>query len=270
MRSKSKPAPSRSCRAAYALLGLALAGGLASGAAAAGPNRVPTPADFGGIWKLEERLAPVSRPAKPGPGGLPRGWRGLGGWVSHGNTPPPLRPEILASIKEHEKLELEGGSADQRATGCKVEGAFDQMTRGSLIDIFQRQQEIVVLTEGARTLARHIYIGHKHPPDDELVSTVMGHSVARWAGRTLVVDTVGIQPDPYLMSADYIPQSDQIHIIERLSLRGPTTLESDVEIRDPKTLTRPWKIHLVYRKQPVGTPLAQDVCTLGKWTTNAL
>jgi hypothetical protein len=48
-----------------------------------------------------------------------------------------------------------------------------------------------------------------------------GHSIGRWDGDTLVVDTVGFLPGSL---AGTLPHSGQLHVVERFTL-NPTTLE---------------------------------------------
>jgi hypothetical protein len=48
-----------------------------------------------------------------------------------------------------------------------------------------------------------------------------GHSIGRWDGDTLVVDTVGFAPGSL---AGSLPHSDKLHVVERFTL-NPTTLE---------------------------------------------
>ena len=48
-----------------------------------------------------------------------------------------------------------------------------------------------------------------------------GHSIGRWDGDTLVVDTVGFVPGSL---AGYLPHSDKLHVVERFTL-NPATLE---------------------------------------------
>jgi hypothetical protein len=83
-----------------------------------------------------------------------------------------------------------------------------------------------------------------------------GHSIGRWEGDTLVVDTVNFSPG--VLSAP-TRHSDKLHVVERFTL-------------DPKTwtLTREWEAEdPVYLKgkatgrdtvQPADAPYAEDEC----------
>ena len=46
---------------------------------------------------------------------------------------------------------------------------------------------------------RHIYMNRSHPGKDELWPTRMGHSIGHWDGNTLIVDTVAVRGDLWLI-----------------------------------------------------------------------
>ena len=82
---------------------------------------------------------------------------------------------------------------------------------------------------------RHIYTdGRKHPEDPDL--TFHGHSIGRWEGGTLVVDSVGFTPDTTLGAG--ARHSDKMHIVERMRLTDPNTLEMVTTVEDPEALTK--------------------------------
>jgi hypothetical protein len=68
-----------------------------------------------------------------------------------------------------------------------------------------------------------------HPAN--IKPTRAGHSIGRWDGDTLVVDTVGFAPGSL---AGNLPHSSELHVVERFTL-NPTTLEltRDIVAEDP-------------------------------------
>ena len=77
---------------------------------------------------------------------------------------------------------------------------------------------------------RQIFMdGRAHP--DDITPTYMGHSIGKWEGDTLVVDTVGFNEKTWL-DRDGHPHSDQLHVIERFHRVD----------RDNMRSTSPWKI----------------------------
>jgi hypothetical protein len=96
---------------------------------------------------------------------------------------------------------------------------------------------------GAR-VDRIIHMNAKHPAD--VKPSRQGHSVGRWEGDTLVIDTIAFEPDPSGLGAN-VPSSAGKHTVERLTLtddhlrlRYETTVEDPVYLTGPATLTQQW------------------------------
>jgi hypothetical protein len=113
--------------------------------------------------------------------------------------------------------------------------------------------EIIMLPSQVRmtwywfNATRRIYTdGRPHPTGDDLVPSFMGHSIGRWEGDALVVDTVGMHAGIYDRSE--APHSDQVHLTERIKLVGPDLLEDRMTIEDPVMLTRPWQVTRTFRR----------------------
>jgi hypothetical protein len=62
-----------------------------------------------------------------------------------------------------------------------------------------------------------------------------GDSRGRWEGNTLVIDVTNFSP-----KTDYQGARENLHLAERWTRTGPTTLEYVVTIDDPTVWTRPW------------------------------
>jgi hypothetical protein len=67
----------------------------------------------------------------------------------------------------------------------------------------------------------------------------MGHSVGRWEGDTLVVDSVGFDERTWLDHFGY-PHSDQMRLQERYRRIDRDTLELTMTLTDSKIYTAPW------------------------------
>jgi hypothetical protein len=74
----------------------------------------------------------------------------------------------------------------------------------------------ITLTYGFMDIVRTIHLDMDEHPDD-IKPTRVGHSIGRWEGNTLVVDTIGFLPG-YLDGRFGIKHSDQLHIVERFQL----------------------------------------------------
>jgi hypothetical protein len=89
--------------------------------------------------------------------------------------------------------------------------------------------------------------GRGHPSD--LEPTYMGHSIGRWDGDTLVVDTVGFNDKTWLDRVGHRHSKD-LHVIERFRRVDHDTLQDDVTVEDPKTFTKPWSTHVIFALRP--------------------
>jgi len=80
-----------------------------------------------------------------------------------------------------------------------------------------------------------------------LLSTIRqwwGDSRGHWEGNTLVIDVTNFSP-----KTDYLGSRENLHLVERWTRTGPSTLEYTVTIEDPTVWTRPWTVKQDFRKQ---------------------
>ena len=76
---------------------------------------------------------------------------------------------------------------------------------------------------------------------DELDSTWLGHSIGRWEGDTLVIDTVGFN-DKFWFDRRGHPHTEQLHTIERWTRKDMGHMENVVTIDDPGAYTKPFTV----------------------------
>ena len=85
---------------------------------------------------------------------------------------------------------------------------------------------------------RRIYLdGRPHPKD--LVPSYYGHSIGRWEGDTLVIETVGFN-EKFWIDRQGTPHTDKLKMTEKLTRTDSNTIKYDVTIDDPGAYTRPW------------------------------
>ena len=65
-------------------------------------------------------------------------------------------------------------------------------------------------------LERTVHLNMPSHPDG-VAPTRAGHSIGRWEGDTLVVDTIGFEPG-ILLADGRVPHSNDLHVIERFTL----------------------------------------------------
>jgi len=73
-----------------------------------------------------------------------------------------------------------------------------------------------------------------------------GHSVGRFEGDTLVIETGGFN-DKTFMDATGAPHTDEMRTVERIRKISPTELEDVITIHDPMYYTRDWQARFVYK-----------------------
>ena len=71
-----------------------------------------------------------------------------------------------------------------------------------------------------------------------------GDSRGHWEGNTLVIDVANFSP-----KTDYQGSRENLHLIERWTRTGPTSLEYVVTIEDPTVWTRPWTAKQEFTRQ---------------------
>ncbi len=107
--------------------------------------------------------------------------------------------------------------------------------------IVQTGTHVFFLFEGNIHSYRQIFLdGRKHPADPD--PTWYGHSVARWEGDTLVVDSVGFNDKFWFDFAGH-PHTEQLHVIERYRRPDFDRLEYETTIEDPGAYTRPFTMY---------------------------
>jgi hypothetical protein len=107
---------------------------------------------------------------------------------------------------------------------------------------------------------RQIFMdGRKHPPADELLPTWWGHSIGRWEGDTLVVDTVGYN-DKFWFDSRGTPHTTQLHTIERWTRTNYGTLVNEFTLDDPGALSHAVQMKFTARVQPPGSELMEFIC----------
>ena len=87
-----------------------------------------------------------------------------------------------------------------------------------------------------------------HPSPD--VKLWMGDSRGHWENNTLVVDVANNNDQTWFAIVGSF-HSDALHLVERWSMTAPDHLVYIVTIEDPKVYTRPWKLRVDMRRQPI-------------------
>jgi hypothetical protein len=115
-------------------------------------------------------------------------------------------------------------------------------------------EKVIDITYGLYNFDRRIHIDSlKHP--DRLKPSYAGHSIGRWEGNTLVVDTVGFAAG---VLSPPTRSSEQMHIVERFTFDPQKfSLRRDYSVTDPVYLAAPYESYDImylsdvpFQKQP--------------------
>ena len=131
--------------------------------------------------------------------------------------------------------------------GCMPEGPSESTARRGF-ELLQFSDAVLLLFDHDHAV-RRIYLDGKHPAD--VKPTWMGHSIGRYDGQTLVVDTVGISDKAWIDAAGH-PHTDALHVTERFRRVDDKTLEIEMTFNDPKTYAKPWTKQAIHRLRPAG------------------
>ena len=187
--------------------------------------------------------------AKPDLSGI---WEQAGGGFSRRFTreDPPLQPGALEVYKRNREgvtNPAEQGLDELDPTYNCLPAGFPRLMILRQFQIVQLPNLIIMLFEYDHSV-RWIHMdGREHPygyPD-----TWMGHSIGKWDGDTLVVDTAAFNKESWLDRAG-TPHSDALHVVERIRRTDQDTMEIDFTFEDSKAYTKPWGGKKVYELRP--------------------
>jgi hypothetical protein len=190
---------------------------------------------------------------------------------------PILKPEAAEAVRTFATSALSGTVAPELHNTCRSEPPPFVMSLhfGVMIVPAKDQVTLIYLLQNS---VRRIPLGVPHPA--KLTPNWQGHSVGRYEGDTLVIDTVGIKVAPIsTVDAFGTPHSDALHVVERFRLidgeaaaeaqrkngatyrafppygRGtvdPDTTKKGLQVaftvEDPGVFTMPWSGQVTYRR----------------------
>ena len=116
---------------------------------------------------------------------------------------------------------------------------------------------LYILFEGNIHSYRQIFMdGRPHPRDPN--PTWYGHSVGRWEGDSLVIDTVGFN-DKFWFDFRGHPHTEQLHTVERYTRKEFGTLTNEITINDPGAYSKPFAVTFSANLMPDGE-LLEYIC----------
>ncbi len=173
---------------------------------------------------------------------------------------PPLTDEGRRIVAEwqasHDPIEDDPGKF------CQAPGMPSLALGGAgyPVEIVTTARQITILMEMHQQI-RRVFLDQATQPARPFPQR-NGHSIGRWDGDTLVVDTTAIKA----VTFGSVPHSDQVHVVERIrAIDDGAALLNEVTITDPMMYTQPVVVQQYYRAAPPDTRMLEYECTEGMW-----
>lgn len=147
----------------------------------------------------------------------------------------PFQPWAKALYDSRQIHELEPHAR------CKASGSARQFMTPYGVEFVElpELQQLYIFDVGGPHTFRTVYMdGRAHPENYD--ATNYGHSVGRWEGDTLVIDTVGYVED-FWLDRRGVPHTEQLHTIERFTRLDQNTIDYRITIDDPGAYTAPYE-----------------------------
>ena len=159
---------------------------------------------------------------------------------------PPLTPIADALVRGYEALGRAGRIVASARTTCRAGAVNATLIPFDTVTILQNDETLTVLF-ASPNIVRRFWLDGAHPAN--LEPSYTGHSVARWEGNTLVVDTIGTNGVAEIDAGGAgIPSSPGLHMVERIAKSGDgryldlaITITDPVVFSAPLELTRRWE-----------------------------
>ena len=146
----------------------------------------------------------------------------------------PFQPWARALWLDREKHELEPHAR------CKASGVARQFMTPYGVEFVElpEVQRIFIFDIGGPHTYRTVFMdGRKHPAN--LTPTYYGHSIGRWEGDTLIIESTGFN-ESFWMDRRGLPHTDKLKTIEKFTRTDSNTIRYDVTIDDPGAYTATW------------------------------
>jgi hypothetical protein len=205
-----------------------------------------------------DRFFQFRRPAPPvGPTArMPNGKPDLSGFWAPApadpseSEPPQGLPWVVAVVKERIANDLR----DVPTARCLPTGVVAQAGQGKFV---QTLNLLVILEEWPGDTRQVFLDGRAHPK--ELDPTWLGHSIGRWEGDTLVVDTVGFNDKSWLRPVTPYPHTEMMRVVERYRRPDLGHLELEMTVEDPGAFMKPWVVRRTANLDPTDE-IRENIC----------
>jgi len=149
---------------------------------------------------------------------------------------PEYTPEAAAIVAAFEEGQKRGENLQGQQANCVPPGVPGVMTQPYPIEFVFTPNAVYIITETYSQVRRVYTDGRALPEDPDPYFN--GHSIGRWEGNTLVVETTGLNPQNVLVPG--IHATERTRIQERIWLEQPDKMLIETTISDPSLFTKPF------------------------------
>lgn len=141
----------------------------------------------------------------------------------------------------------DGSITDNARKFCVPDGLPRVLANPYPFEIIQAPPGQVTIIYELSHQVRTIAMDKPLPSEEDLLVLPFfnGHSVGKFDGDTLVVESAGFKENTFL-DATGAPHTDELHTVERIRRTSPTQLEDVITIHDPDYYSKDWQARFVY------------------------
>jgi hypothetical protein len=160
----------------------------------------------------------------------------------------PLTPAGRAAYEKNMAGLKDGTLSDDARKYCVPDGLPRVLATPYPFEIIQAPPGQTTIIYELNHQVRAVAMDKPLPSDKELIPYPYynGHSVGRFEGDTLVVESAGFNEKTFV-DATGAPHTDGLHTVERIRRTSPTELEDVITIHDPEYYSRDWSARFVYK-----------------------
>jgi hypothetical protein len=211
--------------------------------------------DFSGIWRAATAANWDLEPHAAEPGPVPSLGTLLAVPPGPGVVVGGSIPYLPAALERRKQNRGERWTADPEIK-CFMPGVPRANYLPYPFQIVQGSDTIMMTYEFADAV-RTVYLKDPGPAP---ANSWMGWNVGHWDGNTLVIDVTAQHDDTWLdRSGNH--HSNEMHVVERYTLRSPDVIQYEATIEDPAVFSRPWTIRMpLYRDTDENARLMDFKC----------
>ncbi|HEX5046164.1 MAG TPA: hypothetical protein VFX89_03505 [Gammaproteobacteria bacterium] len=188
-------------------------------------------------------------------------------------------PPLTAAGKARHAQQLAAQRAEKVTTGAASRSLAERCiswgnvgppmvppTYSANLEILQTADAVIIRHELMHDV-RIVYLdGRPHPGAG--VQWLAGHSIGRWEGPTLVVDTTNFTDKTNFRGSPQNTRQDifateHLHVVERFTPTSPDTMRYEFTVDDPTTWTSPWSGEMEIRRTE--GPIYEYACHEGNY-----